>query len=187
MLAKLASITTFDLTHGPYFVGSYVTKNLAQQFHTVDWQPSDVDIICRTEEQMFHLKDKFLPIAGYHHEKEREVVSQMFGVHPLHMIWVIDGITVTASIRDYTAMEQIKTADYTVTAAASDGMIYLATAQTLADIKDNVLRKLSFDMNRRCVGTEATAWVLEKYTSYINRGFIDKDNLILKELNTLVA
>jgi hypothetical protein len=187
MIDKLSKLVNFDLITGPYIIGSYVTHQLAQLHNTVLWKPNDIDIICRTIEQMNELKSTFLPISSYYNEKERTVVSQMFGVHPLQMIWVIDGITVTASIRDHAATDQIKTADYTVTAAASDGNLYVASSQTLLDIQNGILRKLCFDMNEKCIGAEATTWVFEKYNSYVNRGFVDKDKAILKELNTLVA
>jgi len=187
VIDKILSIVKFDLNNGPYIIGSYVTHQLAQLHDSVAWKPNDIDIICRTEEQMFSLKETLCPVASYYNEKERPVVSQMFGVHPLQMIWVIDGITVTASIRDHAATEQIKTADYTISAAATDGNLYIASSQSLLDIQNGILRKLSFDMNEKCVGAEATAWVLEKYNSYVDRGFIDKDQVILNELNTLVA
>ena len=187
MLHKLTQLITFDLIEGPYVIGSYVTHCLAKQYGDVKWNPNDIDIICRNETQMYSLKDTFLPISGYYNEKQRTVVSEMFGVHPLQMIWVIDGVTITASIRDHPATEQIKTADYTISAAATDGNFYLASEQTLLDIKDNILRELSFDMNKKCVGAEATDWVFEKYQTYLSRGFIDKDNAALGKLNKIVA
>ena len=187
MLEKLSSLISFDLINGPYIIGSAVTHSLAQSYYPPTWDPNDIDIICRNEEQMLLLKEKLLPLSGYYNEKERTIVSQMFGVHPLQMIWVIDGITITASIRDHSAVEQIKTADYTVTAAATDGKSYLASKQTLSDIRDKVLRELSFDMNRKCAGTEAIEWIFEKYQTYISRGFIDKDNAAFNELNKIVA
>ena len=187
MLHKLSKLIKFDLSNGPYVIGSYVTYMLAKQHYTVSWKPNDIDIVCRNEDQMQELKRTFLPLSSYYNEKERNVVSEMFGVHPLQMIWVIDGVTITASIRVYSAMDQIKTADYTITAAATDGELYLASSETLADVQNKVLRELSFDMNRKCVGTEAIAWVFQKYHTYVNRGFVDKDQTILNKLNKIVA
>lgn len=187
MLEKLSTIVNFDLNDGPYIVGSYATYKLGQQFHTMSWKPKDIDIICRTEEQMFSLKDKLLPVSGYYNEKQRLVVSQMFGVHPLQMIWVIDGITVTAAIRDHTAAEQIKTADYTVTAVATDTVSYLASLQTIADVRDNVLRIQSLKLNTPCVGQDAEGWLYSRYQAYVDRGYLDIDSSVLNELNKLVA
>lgn len=187
MLDKLAQLIEFDLTHGPYIVGSYATYKLGQQFHSMSWQPKDIDIICRSEEQMFHLKDVLLPISGYYNEKERTVVNQMFGVHPLQMIWVIDGITVTAAIRDHSAMDQIKSADYTVTAVATDCTAYLASMQTIADVRDNILAIQSLELNSYSKSEDAIGWLFSRYHSYVQRGYVDKDNRVLKELNTFVA
>jgi hypothetical protein len=187
MIQKLTDRIDFDLDKGPYIIGSYVTHLLEGNFRDASWVYGDIDIICRTENQMQHLKVNLTPISDYYNEKERQVVSQMFDVHPLQMIWVIDGVTVTASIRDKPASEQIKTADYTISAAATDGTLVLASSDTISDIKDQVLRIQSFDFNRRCNRKDAAEWIMSKYKTYVSRGYADKNNLVLAELNSIVT
>lgn len=187
MIQKLTDLVKFDLNDGPYIIGSYVTYLLESKFRTPSWKYNDIDIICRSEEQMQQLKTSLTPISGYYNEKERLVVSQMFGVHPLQMIWVIDGVTITASIRDKIASEQIKTADYTISAAATDGKLILASNDTINDIKTQELNIQSFDFNRRCSRKDAAEWIMSKYETYISRGYVDKNGLVLKELNSIVT
>ena len=187
MIYKLTDRINFDLIAGPYIIGSYVTHLLESKFRDPTWVYSDIDIICRTDSQMQQLKVNLAPISDYYNEKERLVVSQMFDVHPLQMIWVIDGVTVTASIRDKPASEQIKTADYTISAAATDGTLVLASNDTITDIKDQVLNIQSFDFNRRCNRKDAAEWIMSKYQTYVERGYVDKSGQALIELNSIVT
>ena len=187
MIDKLTDRITFDLQDGPYIIGSYVTHLIESRFRTPSWVYNDIDIICRTENQMRQLKVNLTPVSDYYNEKERQVVSEMFDVHPLQMIWVIDGVTVTASIRDKPASEQIKTADYTISAAATDGTLVLASTDTIDDIKDQVLRMQSFDFNRRCNRKDAAEWIMSKYKTYVSRGYVDKSGEALAELNSIVT
>lgn len=187
MKNSLTEHVEFDLVNGPYIIGSYVTHLLEGNFRNPSWKYNDIDIICRNESQMQHLKSILSPISGYYNEKERHVVSEMFGVHPLQMIWVIDGVTVTASIRDKPASEQIKTADYTIAAAATDGNLILASTDTIQHIKDQRLCIQSFDFNRRCNRKDAAEWIKSKYDTYVSRGYVDKNGLVLTELNSIVT
>jgi hypothetical protein len=84
-------------------------------------------------------------------------------------------------------MDQIKTADYTVTAVATDCTAYLASMQTIEDVRDNILRLQSLELNSHSKSEDAIGWLYSRYHSYVQRGYVDKDNQVLKELNIFVS
>ena len=184
---KLAEITKFDLEHGPYFYGSAVTYLVLTQYKQdqLTWHPNDIDINCRTVDQMYELKAKFNPICTYYHEKERHVVAEMFGIHPLQMIWVIDGETITASIHeDVEAIDFQST--FTVTSCGYDGKTFSISRKSLNDIQMGLLRIDTDKHIRNSKGEEAILDLYKRYDLYVSRGFSDFAYHTLYDMNQVI-
>ena len=166
----------FDLNTGPYMIGSYISYLIEKEIRVPSWQPGDIDIVCRTEQQILNLDSILAPLA--------DTIDKTLSIpHKPVYVWSIKNFNIQSAVNDHNAYERIKYengfADYTVAATASDGYSIVTTETTLKDIAEKTLR---FNMSKEkwiaIYRNKNVNFTRQRYKRYKSRGYKDKDNII---------
>lgn len=177
MIEKLCNLTRFDIDNGPYFIGSYLTHIVESRFREPNWNPNDLDIICRNRIQMYKLKRIFNPICTFYQERDIES-RNLFNLDTLYMTWIIDDVKINAAIEDNNAMGHSIISDYTVNSFVSDGSTHLYQDTALDDVKNKILRfgTKPVAFSAKFYTQDIVDYVLiNPYNKYIDRGYVDID------------
>lgn len=169
MIAVLKNLLKLNLETGPYITGSYMTYLLEYKYRTPNWKPNDIDIVCRTEDQIESV-DQILKKLD-----PNRTIDRMWGI--TYYYWTINDYQIQGIVHDVSAKERIDWVDYTITAIATDGANTIQDDNTENDIVNKILRRRP----NHVFGGKS--FQLKRYQKYTERGFQDIDNKIYNEVS----
>jgi len=162
-----------DLIQGPYITGSYLTWLIEKNNNNPVWSPDDLDISCTSVEQHEKIKNILRPLASTIKE------TNWLGTGSTY--WMIDGFKFQTFVHPVTAEQRVAWTDFSINSIATDGKDFISSVHTVNDINNKILR---FD------GLTNHKWPRERidntkvrYKKYLDRGYVDVDNMSLKKIN----
>lgn len=172
MIAKIIDKLKLKLNRdtGPIIQGSLVTKIVEQRFYESNWHPKDIDLLCHKS-----MVDKV--------DKHLEKISYKTQVDNFKYYW-IEGLPIPASLIPFNGPVSLhcKIADFTCNAMLYDGVEFLYHSKSIEDIEHKVIRLINiqtlFGYNMQSYNL-----VLTRYNKLVQRGYVDKDNLMFKKIN----
>lgn len=135
-----------DLEVGPYVTGGRVLHEIEKVFRTPNYQPKDVDIVCRNIDQKNIVVEALTPFYSFIGSKTVPLIDVPWKKNKFKLLtkFVFKSRTrkgkVDLILTDQSATEKIRSHDFSIVKVACCNKYTLASPQTLSDIKDRFLR-----------------------------------------------
>jgi hypothetical protein len=169
MISRLKNLLNLNLDQGPYITGSYLTHLIESRYRIPIWQPNDIDLVCKSEDQLQSVNEILKSIDPN--------VRIDYTADTTYYYWNIDGVCIQGILHDISYVDRLNFADYTITAIVSDGENNISFPNAETDIANKILNRFNY----KTFGNKA--YHLKRYQKYLNRGYIDSNNYIFNEIN----
>ena len=167
-----------------YITGSTLTHIIESKFRTPSWVPSDIDICCYnfSDDQYANFTD----ILKNKSTKWNLVIS--FNKFENINYKINDFYHISTQRTGMSYKTRIQYTDYSICSMCSDGDIIVMEDSTEHDIQHKILKWTgSYMGNNKCPhpGSDLER-LLTRYYLYIDRGFIDENNIIESNIKSFL-